>query len=119
MRDADVGGGVSVPCSLRGDDGVGTEQFYVVADDAVQDGAPGVGLGAFERLPAHLTTERMVEGQALGRLQEPARVEGRSEQAGLSVALAQTVGRPEAIASSVTLPKVSVSLGNRKTSDEA
>ena len=35
------------------------------------------------------------------------------------VALAQTVGRPEAIASKVTFPNVSVSLGNRNTSELA
>ena len=37
----------------------------------------------------------------------------------LPVASAHTVGRPDAIASRVTLPKVSVSLGNRKTSELA
>ena len=37
----------------------------------------------------------------------------------LPVASAQTQGRPDAIASKVTLPKLSLSLGKTKMSDEA
>jgi len=41
------------------------------------------------------------------------------EPVAMPVALAPMTGRPEAIASKVTLPKVSVVLGLRKTSTEA